>query len=133
VARVRRRRQRRAHRGRAAQQAHLAQLGPGAVVQQGGQAQRVEQRQRAGGDALAAHLAARKGLAFHQRHPPAGAREQGRGGGARRAGADDQRVQAAGGGCGGGHQSAFRTRAWTPYPAPQGRAFIAPPAARRGS
>ena len=77
----------------AAHQGDATQLGAGARVDLGADAERVEQREVARGDALAADLAARKRLPLDQRDRPAGAREQDRRARAGRAGADDGDVE----------------------------------------
>ena len=59
----------------AAHQRHLPQRRPGARRERFAHTQRIEQRQVARGDALAAHLAARERLLLDQRDRPAGARE----------------------------------------------------------
>ena len=86
-------RQRRDDRVVAAQQGDAAQLGAGAALDLGADAEGVEQREIARRDALTADLAPRKRLALDQRHRPAGAREQNRRRRPGRAGADDRRVE----------------------------------------
>ena len=77
----------------AAHQRDPAQLGAGAEVDRDADAERVEQREVARGDAFAADLAARKRLSLDERDRPAGARQQDRGARPGRTGADDGDVE----------------------------------------
>ncbi len=88
------RRQRRDHARGAAHERDPAQLGAGEALDLGADTEGIEQREVAGGDALAADLAPRKALALDQRHRPAGARQQDRRRGAGRTRADDRDVEA---------------------------------------
>ena len=76
------------------QKAHPVQFGAGLRTQGPTDAECVQQRQVARGDAFTADLATREALLLDHGDRPAGARQQNRSGRAGRSGADDDRVEA---------------------------------------